>query len=571
MNDVSSNDEKARDVSSNPSFPEAKVEHRYFSAIWLVPIIAALVAGYLGARSFVERGPEITITFRSGEGLTAGQTPVKYKAVNIGTVQDISLNEDHSGVIVHVRMLASADSMLTDDTRFWVVRPRLNSSNFASLETLVSGTYIAIEPSDQDSGKQTQFTGLESPPNLVSDEPGTTYVLKAEKLGSISAGTPVYFRDVNVGEVIGYDIGDGFGPIKINILIHAPYDGFVKPGSRFWNASGVSLKTSDGGFHVQLQSLQAVLQGGIAFSTPFEVKDTSQASAKMNFTLYDNQKMADAADFTKPVDYVTYLQSTVKDLAPGSPVQIFGVPVGTVTSVKLIFDVQKAEPKVRVTFNVLPDRAFGVIDPKADTGQVAHQLVQSGMRVRLESSEIVLGQEVLSLEFVPNATQADVTMEGDALVLPGQAGGMDHLAEAIGDIAGKLNQIPFDQIGDHLNHLIATADQTLTSSEMQQALHSLTVTLANAEDISKKADSNLTPALQKLPQISEQLQTAISHANEFLAGVNNGYGQDSDFQRNTERVMNEVSEAARSIRLLADFLQRHPEALIQGKTDRSKP
>ncbi len=168
-------------------------------------------------------------------------------------------------------------------------------------------------------------------------------------------------------------------------------------------------------------------------------------------------------------------------------------------------------------------------------------------------------------------------MEGTALVVPGAAGGIGNVADAISDVAGKLNQIPFAEIGEHLNHLLASADKTFGGDEMKKAMHDLADTLANADKVSKSASDNLTPALQKLPDISNQLQGAIAHANEFMSSVNAGYGDDSDFHRSVKRVMDEVNDAARSIRLLADFLDRHPEALLSGKSgdnetiDKSKP
>ncbi|MDP9128698.1 MAG: MlaD family protein, partial [Pseudomonadota bacterium] len=439
-------------------------------------------------------------------------------------------------------------------------------SNIAGLATLVSGSYIQIEPGDADNAKETHFAGLEAPPAIQSDEAGTQYVLKAEKLGSVSPGTPVYYRDIIVGQVLGYSLGDGFSPITVDVFVRTPFDSFVKSATRFWNASGLTIKMGGGGLHAELLSLQSVLEGGIAFYTPSDMKDAVPAPALSTFQLFESRKTAELDDPRQPVNYVTYFKNTIKDLAPGSPVQIFGIRVGVVTDVKLVLDSQKGDARVRVAFNVQPDKAFGLTNSTGDAAQIARQFVQNGMRVRLEASDLFIGQEVLSLEFVPGAEKAEVATENEALVLPGQAGGMDHLTEAVGDIAGKLNQIPFEEIGAHLNHLMSAADRAFGGPELQQAIHSLAVTLANAEDISKTAKTSLAPALQKLPGISAQLQDAVRQANAFMASVNSGYGDESDFQHNAQRVMNEVNDAARSIRLLADFLERHPEALIKGKS-----
>jgi paraquat-inducible protein B len=199
-----------------------------------------------------------------------------------------------------------------------------------------------------------------------------------------------------------------------------------------------------------------------------------------------------------------------------------------------------------------------------------HDLVQKGLHATLESSDLLIGHDVIALEYAPEKEPAPVEMEEDALLIPGSGGGMGNIANALGTVAGKLNQIPFDEIGNHLNHLLASADNNFGGPEMKKAVHDLAETLANAQKVSESANQNLTPALQKLPDISNQLQNAVAQANAFMSSVNTGYGEDSDFHRNVKRVVDEVNDAARSIRLLADYLDRHPEALLAGKSGASE-
>ena len=553
-----------RPPEDDEDFPPAKERRRWFSGIWILPVVAALIAGYLAVRSYSEHGPDVRITFKSGEGLSVGQTQIKYKSVTLGTVQRIDLAPDSSGIVVTATTTASARSFLTDHARFWVVRPQLNAANISDFQLLVSGTYIQLEPGKAGDKKQTSFTGLEQPPETRSDEPGRVYLLKAEKLGPISVGSAVYYRDINAGQVLSYDIGDGFGPVMISIFVRDPYAKFVHNDSRFWDASGLNVKLA-GGLHLEFQSLQALLAGGITFYTPQDSHDQPQADAKTIFPIYDTRQAAEMAD-GKRFSCVSYFQANIKDLAPGSPVQIYGVYVGEVTGTKLIFDRQQNQSRIRVAFDIKPDRAFG---PDAgdndEIKKIMRDLLQKGMHATLESSDLVAGHEVLSLEFAPKSQPAEIAMEENALVVPSAAGG--DIAGAISDIAGKLNQIPFDEIGDHLNHLLASADQIFGGEEMKQSMHDLAATLANAAKISRTAEENLTPALKKLPDVSNQLQSAIAHANAFMGSVDAGYGENSDFHRGVKRVMDEVNDAARSIRLLADYLDRHPEALLSGKTD----
>jgi paraquat-inducible protein B len=551
-------------MSGPDNFPDAVERRRRFSGIWILPIVAALVAFYLAGKSWVEHGPSIAITFKSAEGLSVGQTQIKYKAVTLGTVTSIELTPDHSGVVVHAATTASARDFLTDHARFWVVRPQLNASNISDIQLLVSGTYIQVEPGDPGGTRASSFTGLEQAPDMRSDEPGRVFLLKADKLGALGVGSPVYFRDITVGQVLSYDIGDGFGPITMSIFVRDPYAEYVHGDSRFWNASGLTVKLT-GGLHLEFQSLQALLSGGISFFTPAASAEQPEAEARTIFPLYDTRQAADMADGRR-FSCVSYFETNIKDLAAGSPVQIYGVYVGEVTSVKLVFDPQQNHSRIRVAFDLKPELAFGpAAGDDANTGKIMRDLVQKGMRATLESSDLVAGHELIALAFAPKSQPAESTVEDGALVVPGAIGG--DIAGAVSDIAAKLGQIPFDQIGDHLDHLLAAADQTLGGPEMKQAMHDLADTLANAAKITRAADDNLVPALKKLPDISTQLQGAIAHANQFMSSVNSGYGENSDFHRGVKRVMDEVDDAARSIRLLADYLDRHPEALLSGKSE----
>lgn len=552
--------------------PPTEQRRRRFAAIWLIPIIAALITVYLGARSYSSHGPLITITFKTAEGLIAGQTQVKYKAVALGTVEDISLNPDHTGVEVHVRMVAASESMLTDQAKFWVVRPRLNAGNLASLSTLVSGTYIQLDPGKLSDNKTREFAGHENPPDITPDEAGTQYVLKANSLGAINNGSGVYYRDMEVGQVISVNAENGFAPISMVIFVRSPYDKFVRADSRFWSVSGLSIKNGGDSFQVQMQSFQALMIGGVAFETPIAAETQQQAPAKSEYVFYHTHQAAEVASNSRHIDFVTYMQSSVHDLAPGSPVEIYGIPVGHVSEVRLAADKESNTPAVRVAFDIDTEQALGnkLAGDVVDYPTMIEHMVQNGMRVKIESSNLVIGQQIVSLEFSPQAgtaaSTATLPQENGAIVLPSESSGLNNLTNSLGEVVSKLNRIPFDTIGASLNHLMLTADKTISGPDMQGAIHSLAITMANARDLSVTAKENATPALQRLPDISAQLQQATEHANEFLNSVDNSYGAHSDFNRNAKHVLEQANDAARSIRLLADYLERHPEALLQGKT-----
>ncbi len=550
--------------------PDAVVKRRRrFSLIWLIPIVAAGIAIYLVATTLANRGPLITISFKTGSGISAQQTQVTHKAVSLGQVEDVELSHDMRTVLVHVRMNRQGATILTDHARFWVVRPRLSTGNISGLETLVSGAYIEVDPGLPGGQPKRDFVGLEDPPGMRSDEPGRSFTLTASRLGSLGPGAPVFYRDVEVGEVLNADLGGGLGPVTINVFVREPFDRFVHNNTHFWNASGVSVNLGGQGLHVEVESLQAVLSGGIAFETPHVRLKAPVSPPNARFVLYNNKADADAAGFSKKIPFVTYFTSSVAGLDRGSAVQVFGIQIGSVTDVTLVMPPSGESIRARVAYELQPERVFSPEQDQenADPVHVTEALVRQGMRAVLESSSFITGQKSISLQFVPNAPAAAVGHEGEALVMPSQGGGLDNITTSLSDISSKLDRIPFDEIGRNLNAALDSVNRTVSGPEVKNALTRLSETLTDVQHLVRHTDQGLTPALQRLPRISADLQQAVAHANAALG--EGGYGGNSDFQRNIGHVLDQVSEAARSLRLLADFLDRHPEALIRGRTTRA--
>ena len=555
---------------SAPKVPDAVLRRRKrFSLIWLIPIVAGAIAVYLVITTLADRGPLITISFKTGSGISAQQTQVTHKAVALGMVEDVQLTDDLKSVRVRVRMNREGAKILTNHARFWVVRPRLSSGDFSGLETLVSGAYIEVDPGLPGGDSERNFVGLEEPPGMRSDEPGTSYTLRAPRLGSLGPGAPVFYRDVTVGEVLSYDLGNGLGPVTVNIFVRKPFDKFVRQNTHFWNASGLSVALGGSGVHVELESLQALLSGGVAFETPHALGMAPLGAADTEFLLYDDKSQADAAGFSQKVAFVTYFTTSAGGLSKGSPVDVFGIQVGTVTDVKLMLDATGGTIRVRVAYDLQPERVFAddAKSREADPQTLTRTLVQRGMRAVLESGSFITGQKQISLQYVPGASAADVGREGDALVMPSQGGGLDNIMSSLSDITTKLDKIPFEDIGKNLNATLASANRVISGPEVRNALAKLSETLSDVQHLVRHADQGATPLLQRLPKISAELQQAVERANAALG--EGGYGGNSDFQRGVSRVLDQVNDAARSLRLLADFLDRHPEALLQGRSGKA--
>ena len=538
-------------MSDQPkSDPVARVRRSRFSLVWVIPIIALAIAAYVGVRAVRSEGPLVTIMWKTGDGLVAGQTRVRHKAVELGQVEVVRLTDDLQNVRVSIRMRKEAEPYLTDQARFWVVRARLSSGSISGLETLVSGSYIEMDPGGREGAGRRDFTGLESPPGVRTGEPGKTFELKATRLGSLSPGAPVFWRDITVGEVLAYDIGNGDGPVTVTVFVRSPYDGFVREGTHFWNASGLSVNVGAGGVHVEIASLQAVLSGGVAFDTQRDKPDARQLEAGTEFPLFGNYQEAQAAGFKTRQAFVSYFESDVSGLGRGDPVQFFGQQIGTITDVALDFDPNVLRARVRVRFEVQPER----IDGKAGLGdpiEIARKLVARGMRAQLQTTSYLTGSKALSLAFLPGAPAAEIVRDGDVYVIPSVNGGLDNILSSVSDIASKLNRVPIDEIGNNLNTTLRSASGALGSFQ----------------DLARKADTGLSPVLARLPALMTSIQDAVAKAGRAVGSLDASYGKDSQFNRELERAMVQVGDTARSIRLLADYLDRHPEALVRGRAD----
>jgi len=514
----------------------AALRRRRFSFVWAIPIIAAIIAGYLGYRTIIEQGPVLTLSFDTAQGLAAGQTQVKYKAVALGTVDSIDLSSDNSHVIVKVRMNNVGRRFLTSHARFWVVRPRFTPSDLSGLDTLVSGAFIAVDPGLPGGHSQVSFIGLEEPPGVRSNEPGHTYVLKADSIGSLDTGSPVFYRDVQVGEVLGYDLGNGLGPVTVNVFVRAPFDNLVKAQSHFWNASGITAALSGGGFHLEFQSLQAIVSGAVAFDIPPDAQASAPSADNSVFYLYHSEDDANAAGYQTNIPLVAYFTSSVAGLQDGAPVDVLGIQVGQVTDVRLMVGLPNGGVKVRVAMDLQPERVMpktSAAPATIDTATILQNMVNQGMRAELETASYVTSQKEISLSIIPGAGPAPLQREGDAFVLPSHSGGLDNAIASLTDISAKLDKIPFEKIGENLNTLLITTNRTLGGKQMKQTLTSLSQTL--------------------------------NSANATLNGVNQDYGNDSDFQRSLQQLLQEANAAMQSIKQLTDYLNRNPQALLLGR------
>jgi paraquat-inducible protein B len=545
-----------------------------FQLIWLIPAVALLVAGYLAWDTIRSRGPMITLSFPTADGLQAGQTKVRHKAVELGTVQSITLSDDLSHVNVRVQMRREAIPELTDKARFWVVRPRLSGGNVSGLDTLLSGAFIELDPGSPEQMAEGQprraFEGLDDPPAVRSDEPGTTYVLQASRIGGITTGSPVLYRDEVVGEVLRWAFGPQGQGFFITIFVRKPYDSFIHEASQFWNGSGVTLDLGADGISVRLGSLQALLTGAVAFDTDGDARTTPVSKPGATFHMYRNQPGAAAAGYKRRLTFATRFRGSVRGLALGAAVEMYGITIGTVTGVKLQFDPAGKDSFVEVRFEIQPERILAASEIDSENPlDVTRNMVHRGLRMTLHTVSYLTSQLVLSMDFVPDAEPAEVSTLADGTVLlPSQASGLEGLTAGASQVIQKLSQVPFDKIGRDLDTLLSSAATIANGPELRRSIATLSATLVQVQDLVRKVDTAASPALKDLPAIADNLNTALARTAKLVASADAAYGSNSGVLRDVERLLAQFSDAARSVRLLADYLAQHPESLIQGRTGR---
>ncbi|PMS23161.1 mammalian cell entry protein [Trinickia dabaoshanensis] len=514
------------------------------SLVWLVPLIAALVGIALVAKSVIARGPTITISFSTAEGLEPGKTKVKYKDVDIGSVKTIRLSRDHSRVLVSVQLTKEAEDFAVEDTRFWIVRPRIGTSGVTGLGTLLSGAYIGVD-AGRSHESQSDFVGLEKPPAVTGDQKGRRFSLHGASLGSIDIGSPIYYRRVQVGQVVGFSLDrDGTG-VSIDVFVDAPYDQYVGINSRWWHASGVDLRLDSNGLKLNTQSLATVIIGGLAFQSPPGEPIGTEAPDNTVFSLASTESDAMRAPDGPPLTVVMNFNQSLRGLSVGATVDFRGIELGEVTGIGIKYDPKARDFTMPVTMNLYPDRLGSRFRESIEHGgqeagrQLLRTLVKHGLRGQLRTGNLLTSQLYVALDMFPKAAPATFDAERNPLELPTVPNALEELQVQVADIARKLDQIPFDQISKNLNG-----------------------TLQSANGLFKQLDTQLAP----------QARETLAAAQRTFGAAQSTLQQDSPLQSDMHQALTQLTQTLQTLNALADYLERHPESLLRGKAkDQTQP
>jgi paraquat-inducible protein B len=502
-------------ITPAATLPTADVKHKSkkFTAIWIVPVVAAIIGGWMVFQTALEEKAIIQVTFKSADGIEAGKSVVKLRDLTIGKVTKVVLGEDLTGVTITLEFASIPNSHFTDTLRLWVVKPRIGIGGISGLETLLSGSYIELDPGEKGGVAKKKFVGLEEPGNYQLGNPGTNFVLTADRLGSLQRGSPIKYRDIDVGKVLHSKLSDDMTYVDIEVFVRAPYDKLVQSETRFWDLSGVKVDVSAEGIKVNMESVVTLLAGGIGFTTAHPEKG-EPAEADKVFNLFNTEIPEVAERIKLDVPIKLYFANGVNGLKDGAPVEYKGLRFGTVSDVGVEFDYKHLTLRTFAEINIepgrLPDKKYKTDGTKEQHKENVYgffkHMVKKGMRGQLQTSNFLTGQSLVTFDMFPGDKKRTIKFVDGVPIIPTVPETMVGLIHKVDKILTHLENVPMVEMGENISKA--------------------------ALGVSKLANS-----LNNGGVIGDQL---------------------SD-------VMTELQRSARSLRGMTNYLERHPEALLQGK------
>ncbi len=543
---------------SEPRIDQPEVHGRSGpSVVWLIPILTLLIGGWLIFRTLADQGPEVTIEFRTAAGIEAGRTRIKYKSVDIGVVEQVRFAEDFGSITVRARFDPGMEHLLRRNTRFWVVRPEFSLRGASGLETLISGAYIQIDPGP--GSPQRHFVGLEQQPLITADEPGKTVTLVTERLGGIDVGSPIYYRGILAGEVLGHELASDRRSIYISAFVRDPFDQLVRGNSRFWNVSGVEVGFGAEGPEVRMESLQSLVFGGIAFETSLQAEQMTADVSDLLFTLHDSYREIQERAYIRKLNYVLFFDGSVRGLAAGAPVEFRGIRVGSVRDVSLELNPETLDFRLPVVIEIEPERIMDV-NAGPPPEQVLESLVERGMRARLQTGSLITGTLFVELNMYPDT---ELVRRGEGQLpypeLPTVPGAVETITASIEKLVAQLDDVALDKIAANLLGTLEGTNALLNAPEVARMLGDVEGSMRAFRGILEQMEAS------DMEATLVAAQGVLRNLEETLAGATAALDPQSPLHYNLVRMLSELEEAARSIRALVEVLEREPQAVIFGR------
>ncbi|MBD1583072.1 intermembrane transport protein PqiB [Pseudoalteromonas sp. S16_S37] len=544
-------------------------EHAYieskpkFSVIWFVPIIALFVTAWMLYQHQLNQGHTIFIKMTNADGIVAGKTEVRVRSVKIGTVQSLRLQLDQNAVIAKVQIDNMYTSLLTDDAKIWVVKPRIDESGISGMNTLLSGIYLELEPGSS-SVKSSLFTLQDEPALIGSDIKGKRYKLKSRHAEVLDVGTGIYFRNFKVGQIESANFNTESLAMEYGIFVFSPYDKLISNNMIFWVSSGVSVNLSTEGIQVSTGSLSKLIKGGISADYPPNQKPNAEATQNSGFTLHENFSVALEQRFDDFDFYLIEFEQSVRGLSTGAPVEYRGLRIGTVEQAPaqlqrdgqpLYF--QQGNTSIPVLIRIEYGRIFEKSQLAKEYWQKnIEQWIRNGLRASLKSGNMLTGAVYIELDFYPEAPKASVTTASLYPTLPSVSSGFTALSEQVTKLLNKINDLP---LNDTLVQLDGTLEQyRQMAMEMNQLVSSFNQS-GTANKVNENLD-NISTTLTQLTSSLKQFEKTLTH-----------YQQDSSMVEQLTDTLEELESLSNTLKPFAKSLNEQPNMLIFNKNNIADP
>lgn len=526
-----------------------------FSPIWIVPIVAILIGLWLVYDNYRSRGPQVTLVMANAEGIEAGSTLIKTRNVQVGRVERVQLSEDLSTAVITARMSPDTETMLVEDSRFWVVKPRVGREGISGLGTVLSGAFIQLEPGSSETASR-EFQVSDQPPVAPAGAAGLRINLVSQLGNSLRVGDPVTYQGYTVGRVEDALFDAQTRRMQHRIFIEAPYDTLVTDSTRFWSASGIDLRLDSEGFRVNVESFEALLGGGVTFGVPEDLPLGGPVEPDVTFNLYPDEDSARQGTFNRYLEYVLLVDDSVRGLSRGAPVEFRGVRIGTVAAVPWNFNAPQPEGRTGFSIPVLiriePQR-LGIENQDvvlSEWRERFDRLFGVGLRASLKSGNLLTGALFVDLNFNSDlAGQHVAETFADKTVFPTVAGGFALIEAQVTELLAKLNDLEVEP-------LLAGLDRNLAASEAM---------LGEVRELSASLNALLAdPGTREVPA---NLNATLVELRETLQGVSPGssaYQELTGAVERLERLMRDLQPVART-------LSDNPRALLFDSLETEDP
>jgi paraquat-inducible protein B len=498
---------------------------RAVSSIWIVPIAAFLIGAWMVYHTWSNLGPLITIEFATASGLEAGKTKIKTRNVDIGDVESIELKEGLTGVIVTARLSKTATALLTEETRFWVVSPKVSSAGISGLNTLLSGPFIELSPGIGEQSDRRSYVGLENAPVTPIGTPGLHVTLESNNDFTFSEGDPVLYRGFKVGTIedVYFNIEERM--VYYNAFVEAPYHNLVTGNTRFWRMGGLSVDLSANGLKVQTGTLETLIGGGVAFEVPEDFPVGQRITQRAYFKVHSDYDSIYDHRFNFSTSYILHIDDNISGLTVGAPVEFRGVTIGRVTRTDIGYgdaiNLLDKKSRIPVMISLEPGR-MGLEDSEQGVTRANSDIerwIQEGLKATLKTGNLLIGSQLVELNYYEDQPIASIETFNSMTVIPVAPDDFTRIGSNISELINTLNNLPLEALIDNANQLLFEGESTFEElSAVAKSLESV-MSEAQAQHLPKNFNATLTEINALVQTFSEGSQTH-NELRKTLASLN---------------------------------------------------